>query len=221
MSSKNNKPRKKIVPFGSEDTKILGLDAFMLNIEKDFFCNVSIVSADTFATKNDLVLDINFNFKIKQGLSILAEGKLDGHDLMLENAEGHFFLMALEKLRNSSSHTFDIKELNLIFEDCTIIIYRVFENSISLELDKLILELHKNYIYFTKGLSQQPYEIHIPVLEKSNFFKNKTLLTSNTVEKTQKNYGGFWGLYFDSNVDSEIYDSQSKEIIYGKLTMLE
>ncbi|WP_165750273.1 hypothetical protein [Cellulophaga sp. Z1A5H] len=221
MSSKNNKPRKKILAFGSEENKILGLDAFMLKIEKDFFCNVSIVSEDTSVTKNDLVLDINFNFNIKQGLSILAEGKLEGHDLMLKNEDGHFFFTALEKLRNASRNTFDIKELNLIFEDCTIIIYRIFENSIPLEIDKLILELHKNYIYYTKGLSQLPYEIHIPVLEKSNFLNKKTLLNCNAKEIDQKNYNGFWGLYFDSIVDSEIYDSQSKEIIYGKLTMLE
>jgi hypothetical protein len=221
MSSKNNKPRKKILAFGSEENKILELDAFILQIEKDFFCNVSIVNMETLTITNDLVLDIQFNFNLNQGLSILAKGKLEGHDLMLQNEEGYFFLNALEKLRNETNNAYDIKELNLVFNDCTVVLHRIFENSISLVIDQLILELYKNHIYITKGLTEQPYEIHIPVIEDNNFYKKNKLLSSIITDKNQKNYCGFWGLYFDNKVDCDIYDSQLKKIIRGELTMLE
>ncbi|WFO16815.1 hypothetical protein M601_003185 [Cellulophaga baltica 4] len=67
------------------------MNTFLLKIEKDFFCTVSIVNEDSFTTTNDLVLDVNFNFNLSEGLSILALGKLDGHDLMLKNEKNSFF----------------------------------------------------------------------------------------------------------------------------------
>ena len=221
MSSKNNKPRKKIRTFESEDNTILGLKTFLLKIEKDFFCKVSIVNQDSFTTTNDLVLDVSFNFNLSEGLSILALGKLNGQDLMLQNEKDSFFQKAFQKLRIASNNLFDIKELNLIFKDSTIVVYRIFENSIALELNKIIIELHKSYTYFTKGLTQLPYEIHVPILENSNFYTKSALVNNNTKEENQKSYYSFWGLYFDCKVDSDIYDAQGKEIIYGKLTMLE
>ncbi|MBA6316525.1 hypothetical protein [Cellulophaga baltica] len=221
MSSKNNKPRKKIGAFESEDNKILGLNTFLLKIEKDFFCTVSIVNEDSFTTTNDLVLDVNFNFNLSEGLSILALGKLDGHDLMLKNEKDSFFQKAFQKLRIASNNLFDIKELNLIFKDSTVVVYRIFENSIALELNKLIVEMHNSYVYFTKGLTQLPYEIHVPLLENNNFYTKNALVNNSTIEENHKNYNSYWGLYFDSKVDSDIYDAQEKEIIYGKLIMLE
>ena len=79
------------------------------------------------------------------------------------------FLNALHELRENNLQVIDIVELNIVFLESTIIIHKIFENSISSQLKKLIDELYSNHMFFTKGLTHIPFEIHIPVFEERSY----------------------------------------------------
>ena len=131
------------------------------------------------------------------------------------------FLNALHELRENNLQVIDIVELNIVFLESTIIIHKIFENSISSQLKKLIDELYSNHMFFTKGLTHIPYEIHIPEFEERSFDSDYTVLNKRMNANKREDYYAFWGLYFDGRVDADIYDFFNKDIIDGELTMID
>tara|TARA_R110000868_G_scaffold74009_6_gene214168 strand:- start:12764 stop:13432 length:669 start_codon:yes stop_codon:yes gene_type:complete len=220
MSSKKNAHRKSLKAYAAEENSILGLDAFRLKVEKDFFCDVKITTSKQLYNSNDLVLEAKFNFELSQGLPLLANRQIGDLDLRINNENNCLFLNALDDLYNNNTQFIDIEEVNIIFNDCMIVIHRIFENSISSQLSNIISELYKNQLFYTKGYSKMPYEIHIPVFEQKQIDSDFSLLNIRMKANKNEDYFAFWGLYFEDTIDAHIYDFSNKEIIDGELTMI-
>src|SRR3546814_10744827 len=93
--------------------------------------------------------------------------------------------------------------------------------SIPMHWDAIISEMGSHFVYFTKGLTEMPFEIYLPVFIGTTNENIPTLLTISTEETyNQKDYFRYWGLYFESQEDAVIYDLESKSIIEGDLFML-
>jgi len=220
MSSKKNAPRKSSKAYAAEENSIIGLDAFRLKVEKDFFCDVTITNSKQSITSHHLILEAKFNFELSQGLPLLANRQIGDLDLSLSNDKDCLFLNALEDLHTKNTRPIDIQEVNIVFNDCMIVIHQIFTNSICSQLHNLIAELYTNQLFYTKGFSKIPYEIHVPVFEQKNIDIDFNLLNLRMKTNKQEDYFAFWGLYFDDTIDAHIYDFSKKEIIDGELTMI-
>ena len=220
MSPRKNTPKKGLKAYNGQDNSILGLDGFRLKLEKDFFCDVKISYSKPSIYSNDIILETKFNFSLSDGLSLLANRKIGDLDLDMHSKDECLFHVALENLHEHNIKSIDIEELNLIFNDCTIIIHRIFKNSISQQLGNLITELFNNQIYYTQENTKVPYEIHIPVFEERPFDVDYSVLNIRMNASRREDYFAFWGLYFEDSVDSAIFDFGNKNIIDGELTMV-
>ena len=109
MSSKKNAPRKSLKAYAAEENTILGLDAFRLKVEKDFFCDVKITSSKQLNNSNDLILEAKFNFELSQGLPILANRQIGDLDLSDSQEKDCLFLNALEDLYKNNVQCIDIE----------------------------------------------------------------------------------------------------------------
>jgi hypothetical protein len=72
-------------------------------------------------------------------------------------------------------------------------------------------------VFLTRGLTQKPYEIFVPIFEDS--------LDNNEFEEDQtnilpKSYSEFWGIYLDKEEEASIFDIQRNTYITGDLEFL-
>ncbi|MBT8181380.1 MAG: hypothetical protein KJO53_07310, partial [Eudoraea sp.] len=130
------------------------------------------------------------------------------------------FSRALKKLNKLNSRRIDIEELSIFAKDCSIIIKNIFENSIEEQLRQILQTIAEHYVYFSKRLTETPYEIYIPVFEEDLFENESKLKNIRAGNNKKKDYFKYWGLYFESEKDALIYDLKNKSIIYGDLFML-
>ena len=127
----------------------------------------------------------------------------------------------MKKLRESNDLSIEIEEFSLFLKDTSIIVSKLYDQSISLQLEHIFIQLKEHAIYFTKGYSEIPFEIYLPVYEDS-VIENEHSLMMNTIPRNnnKKDYFSFWGLYYYSEDDALVYDSKSQSIIKGNLQML-
>jgi len=112
----------------------------------------------------------------------------------------------------------DIEELTLFLSDTNIIIKRIYDRSIPAQLNEILTQISNHYIFFSKGLTEKPYEIFVPVFEDNI---NGTIENgaNNIPEKTPKSYLEFWGIYLESDEDALIYDLQENIFIPADLDL--
>lgn len=204
-----------------ENPQIKGLVEFRKSLEKDYFSNVSIRNCSTDDARDNLVIEMDCNFKLVEILSHLQKGTW-GRICSTKNSwsKSSPFSRALSSLNKLNRRRIDIEELSIFLKDSSIIIKNIFENSIEEQLRQILLTIAEHYVYFTKRLTETPYEIYIPVFEE-DLFQNDTKLTNiKDGNNSKKDYFEYWGLYFDSEKDAVIYDLKDKSIIRGDLFML-
>lgn len=186
-----------------------GLDDFVKVLERDFFADVHVqYRYHTEKERTDLILDVHCNFGFTESLHHFNNGNwggfsgLDTHS-SLESSFGEAF----QQLCVCNNHKIDIAELSIHFQDTTVVITRVQDYSVPEELKSIILHMCEHFVYFTKGLTEMPYEIFVPVFEDKT--KNETKFTGN-----RRNYYEHWGLYFedDLNYDVMVYSLKTKEL---------
>jgi hypothetical protein len=202
------------------DDVILGLQHFKLLIEKDFFCEAEIAISKPSIDTIHLILEIKINFDIQQGIKILSDRQIGDLNLNIGNNHDYLHLGQLQKLADKSSKNIDIEEISLVFNDCIFVIHSIFEESITSQLKNIIQNIDKNILYFSKGFTHIPYEIHVPVFEEKPFNSRTDLMDFNIKDANFLDYYSYWALYFDEKIEVAIYDVQHQSIIDGELTML-
>lgn len=191
---------------------------FKANIEKEFFCELGVKFSKQTHQHLELILEMNFNFDLEQGLPILAQKKIGS--LHLNQSADFLFLNQLAQVLDNDTKTVDIEELNIVFTDCSFVIHSIYVRSIPHQIEELVQKIYENQVYFTKGFSAIPYEIHIPVLEEKpvNIGLNITPFKPKQIDPSD--YVHFWALYFDDNIEAVIYDVLKQEIFSSELVMV-
>ncbi|AWX46345.1 hypothetical protein HME9304_03378 [Flagellimonas maritima] len=203
--------QRKITPNSSPEDKktyvaVDGLDDFIKVLEKDFFaevkfqCNYHIDSE-----KTDLILNIYCNFGLTESLYNFNIGNWGG--LAQKDSDSRStssFDAAFQKLSTLNNDTIDIAELSVHFKDTSIVTTRIHDYSIPEKLQRILSAISKHFVYFTKGLTDMPYEIFVPVFE----YDSLNLL------RQERNYFDYWGLYFenDSVHDAMVYNLHTKKM---------
>ncbi|MFD0797529.1 hypothetical protein ACFQZJ_08660 [Maribacter chungangensis] len=186
-----------------ENSGVLGLDTYLKSLERHYFSEVSLRSYTAANGTLDMTIDMRCNMKLLEVLGFHNQsrwGVINGDSSPLKKS-----LDVLAK--KNSTLQLDIEELTLFLTDTSIIIKRIHDRSIPELLDEVLSEIASHYVYFTKGLTEKPYEIFIPVFEDT-IPKNITDSTSlsDINKKTPKSYYEFWGVYLESQDDAFIYD---------------
>jgi hypothetical protein len=119
-----------------------------------------------------------------------------------------------------NSTPLDISELTINLMDTTILVSKIYQQSISDQLENITAALFDHNIYYTKGLTETPFEIFIPVFEEDTLECNAKLENIVTNNNNDHDYFDFWGVYYDLNSEAAIYDLNSKKIIHGDIQIL-
>ncbi|MFS4491507.1 hypothetical protein [Maribacter sp. 2308TA10-17] len=200
----------------NNEIEIEGLDTFKKNLEKHFFSQVTVRNFSPSKDVINLVVELDCNL-----------GFLETLHHFKKNTWGNFqspeysFSGALQQLKESNDIPIDVEEFSLFLNDTSIIINRIYHQSISQQLENILSEISTHHIHLTKGLSEIPYEIYVPVFEDDLMDNGNTLLIDiQSGNHSEKDYFSFWGIYYFSEDDAVVYDLKNQSIIKGNLQML-
>lgn len=189
-----------------------GIHNFKNHLERDFFANATVREVFT-ENSLDLIIELDCNFGLTESLFYLNNGNWGSfYTSKTEKPKASPFQTALFNLSEENQVNVDIAELSINLRDTSIIVTKIYNNSIPDELGNILCSINENFVHFTKGLSEMPYEIFVPVFEEQESEPNN-LQAGISTKKSKTDYFDFWGLYFESTPDSSIYDLKNKSII--------
>ena len=191
---------------------------FQQNLEKDFFGEIRLRQLDDELVREKLIaLDIICPFALTELLLQLNTGNWGGFKQADKNALNPF-QKALFDLRSVTEPDLDIGELTFLLSDTTIIISRIDHNSIADQLQAILNSLAEHLLHFSRGLSELPFEIFIPIFEERHLEAGVPLFN----QRKRLGYLKFWGLYFDSDeqTDPVIYDLEERALVEGDFYLL-
>ena len=197
-----------------------GLDNFKKRLEKDFFAEVVITPFEKDAFNCELTVEIHCNFDFAEFLYFFNQQYWNTKNNQSSVPEDFTLMPSLEAVCVENDKNVDIEELCLFLNDTSITINKLYKNSIAIELYTIFVNLSKHHVFISKGYTEMPYEIYLPVFEESplNLESDCTAVSINDFSK--ENYFEYWGLYFEGSNEATIYNLSSKKIISGKLFML-
>ncbi len=185
-----------------------GLDEFIKILEKDFFAEVNVKCRyHTGKRKTELILDLYCNFGLTESLHHFNNGNWGGFVCNSDDQKiTSSFDAAFETLSFKNNSSIDVAELSLHFRDTSIVITRIRDYSITEQLGNIVNMLSEHFVYFTKGLTEMPYEIFVPVFEENS--------QSPANQDTEYSYFDHWGLYFEDDAEHNVmvYTLESKQL---------
>ncbi len=196
----------------TKEVSFNGLSHFINTLEKHFFSNISVRDNSSNDKQINLVIEMNCNLTLMD--MVIHSSK---HVWGSFNHFKYSLAEEIKLLEEVNDVSFDVDEFLINLRDTSIIINKIYNKSISDQLDNIFLNLEKHYLQLTKGNVEIPYEIFVAVFEEEIIPAD--LVIANT-QKTQKNYSNYWALYFDSEKDAVIYDLNNAKFIYEDLHML-
>jgi len=204
------------VPEGyNSDLNIQGLESFRKTLEKNFFSEVNITNYSFSTGSAQLALELNCNLSLiemlfhfnKDNWGNFKQGKLN-------------FIKLLRQLQNENEIPLDIEEFTLFLKDTTVVINKIYSESIPGQLHDIFSKIGEHYVHLSKGLTETPYEIYIPVFEECSHANDILIRNIEAGNQTKQDYYNYWGLYCDSEEDAVIYDLKNSRIEQGDLFML-
>ena len=188
-----------------------GLNTFVKNLEKHFFSKISIRENASNCKRINLVIELNCDLTLWELIHQFDTGNWGTF-----NQSKYSLSNEINSLESINDIQIDVDEFSVILKDTTVIIDKIYNQSIGEQLDHILRELSMHYEHYTKGYSEVPYEIFVAV-----FVENLTQCELNPFDsKKTQNYKSFWAIYFESEVDAVIYDVQKSTFLYEDLYML-
>ena len=191
---------------------------FRQNLEKEFFGEIRLRHLEDELVREKLIaMDAYCPFTLTELLHQLNTGNWGGFKQSDKNALNPF-QKALFDLRSATEPDLDIGELTFLLLDTTIIISRIDHNSIADQLHAILMALGEHLLHFSRGLSEIPFEIFVPIFEEQTLEAGVPLYN----QRKRLGYLKFWGLYFDSDeqTDPVIYDLSERALVEGDFYLL-
>ncbi|WP_437368980.1 hypothetical protein [Maribacter litoralis] len=197
----------------SEYTKeIIGIDDFLKSLDFHYFSDVKLNNKHITFNSISLVLEISCNLDL---LELLAHFNTDrwGYN----GKEKSPLEQALEILDLQNKYHIDIEELTFFLNDTSVVIKRIYDRSIATQLNDILKQIAFNYVFLTRGLTQKPYEIFVPIFEDTIQHMDGKEEELNIAPKS---YSEFWGIYLDKDDEASIYDVNKNTYVSGDLEFL-
>lgn len=197
-----------------------GIDSFKKSLEKYFFAKASLLpNVSKCESSFNLSISLNCNFGLTESLFHLNSGNWGGFCKNTNHLEYSGFELAVNNLIEKNTKEIVIEEIAFHFKDTSLFITKIPNLEITDQLCNILSAISENFVHFTKGLTEMPYEMFIPVFEET---AGTEYCESAPIVKARTSYLNYWGIYFHSeiNQDSSIYDLKSKTIINGDFFLL-
>ncbi len=200
----------------NKNLEIEGLDCFTKNLEKHFFSQVTVRNCSTSNFSVNLVIELDCNFGLTETLHHFEKETWGNFQSPKKSFAG-----ALQQLKECNDLPIEVEEFSLFLKDTSIIVNRIYNESISLQLENILIKLNQHVIHFTKGFTEIPFEVYIPVFEDNVMENEHTLLMNiKSGNNSEQDYFSYWGLYYYSEDEAVVYDLKNQSIIKGNLQML-
>lgn len=188
-----------------------GLNTFIKNLEKHFFSKILIREDSSNYNKINLVIELNCSLTLWELIHQYDTGNWGTF-----NQLKYSLSYEINRLERINDIPIDVDEFSIVLKDTTVIIDKIYNQSIGEQLDHILRELGMHYMQYTKGYSEVPYEIFVAV-----FVENPKQIELNLVNSNEtQNYKNYWAMYFDSEIDAVIYDVQKSIFLFEDLYML-
>ncbi|MCM4152152.1 hypothetical protein DHD05_11175 [Arenibacter sp. N53] len=200
---------------------IIGLETFKKSLEMNYYAEVSIGNYGLKKESANLTIDIKCNFSLNESLFYL--NKISPNQGTLNESSPKktiLFLRAYSELKKLNTLYVDISELTISLTDTTILISKIYNQSIADQAENIFTELVQHNLYYTKGLNETPFEMFIPVFEEDTLESDTKLRNIVSDNNNTNDYFGFWGMYYDQTEEAAIYDLNTKTIIHGDIQIL-
>lgn len=220
--SNQKKTQKKYFSDKFGEFQLLGIDEFRKSLERDFFATAEISwTRDIDNGTTDLIVNLECNFDLTEILFHLNNGTWGGFSS--ENNTIPNFQKSIEKLTEQNKNKVDITELSINLKDTSLIVTKIYPQSILDYLAAILPAISANFVHFTKGLTELPFEIFVPVFIEQTLSMGTSSTSCRKQHSISKGYFDYWGLYFESNIekDASIYDVRNKSIIDGDFFLLD
>jgi hypothetical protein len=203
-----------------ENPPILGLDDFKRNLEKDYYSQALVRSCSHNGDRGKLVIEMHCPFALEELLFHLHYGNWGFGTMGMDSGDtGNPLAKRVWQLQQLNDTRIEIEELALQLKNVNLVIKKIYNHSIEIELDLILAALAEHHTNFSNGRSESPYEIYIPVIEEQIVSVQPKI--SDTLPKHGNPiYLRYWGIYFDSEEDAVIYDLRRRSFISGDLHML-
>ena len=130
--------------------------------------------------------------------------------------ENYFQKNYYHLLDQNENYTIDIAELSVHLKDCSVSVAKLYTNSIADHIAQIFEKVSEHFVHLTKGLSEMPNEIFVPVFEEHG--------TPNQLQEIKapsaQDFYNYWGLYFDNNNAMDVYELRTKSIVSGDFFLL-
>ena len=202
------------------DPKIRGIEEFKSQLESDYFAEVQVRNCSTINDQANLIIELDSSFSLREIIFFLKNKDWGKRKRQCAGIDITNFSKAINELRNVNDAAIDVEEFSLFLKDSSIIIKKIYHNSIEEQLLKLLDLIVEHYNSITKNHTETPYELYIPVFEEDLLQNDIKIAAIEQDQNDKTDYFGFWGLYFESEEDAVIYELSKKRIITGELLML-
>ncbi|MCE2611951.1 hypothetical protein LVD13_03130 [Flavobacteriaceae bacterium D16] len=203
-----------------DNPPLLGLDDFKRNLEKDYYSQALVRSCSQNGDRGNLVIEMQCPFALNELLFHLQRGNWgSGNTEIYSGYGGNPLAKRVWQLQQLNESLIEVEELALQLKDVNLVIKKIYNHSIEIELDYILAALAEHHTSLSKSRSESPYEIYIPVIEEQ-IISVQPKFSETLPKKANPIYLRYWGLYFDSEEDAVIYDLRRRSFISGDLYML-
>lgn len=199
--------------------QLAGIAEFQNNLSQEYVSRVHGRPGDLGGGLYEFAIQVIANISIQDVVKLIADGI--AFDLLKSGTKSFVlrpFLAAYETLKaRNADREVDIDEIRFMFNDAEVIITKLYANSIYDSLGAVFQTLTQNFAYLRNGAGEYPYTIQIPVFEdpEKKLCRFRVLLdVDETIEGvTSADYLGYWGIYYDFERTSRVFDVKRKLLI--------
>ncbi len=162
---------------------------------------------------HQLLVEIVCSISLADVAAFLAQGI--AFDLIKSGAKAFVlrpFLAAYRALRDrNKALRVDIEEFRIAFQDSTVVLYKICDDSIFVGLEQILLTLARQHRSLILASGERPDEIHVPVFEDpadDRLCRFRVLLdVDETIQGvTVSDYLKYWGVEYLYSRANRVYD---------------
>lgn len=188
-------------------SQVIGLESFLKTLEFNYFSQIKVRSCSSSEYNFEMGLDFHCPISLLDLLAQFNKGIWGNNQSNISPLKTSFL-----ELTSKNCLQLDIDELTLYLLDTNIVIKKINGRSIIEQLNNILTEIAKQYVFLTIGLTEKPYEIFVSIDEEYSVWD-----TDSSTRTNPSSYFKFWGVYFESKEDAMIYDLENNKYIPADL----
>lgn len=196
-----------------------GIDEFQAELRESYIARISGRPGPLGGGLYEFAIHVITDITLVDVLKWVASGI--AFDILKMGTKSFFLrplLDAYKKIRDKNKdHDVDIEELRFFFQDSELIITNLTGDSIYNNLGAIFKSLSENADHLVGRNGERPYTIQIPVFEDPDqqLCRFRVLLNvDETISSiSDSNYFDYWGLQYDYEGTSRVYDVKRKHLI--------